>query len=592
MPKKKPSARKWPGHSRNKQSFEDQLKRISKNSEDKSLTVPLSLLVIASYLNRLRFMEIINERLRWDPEQWKYSPGVLAQLLVLVAFIPSRKKIALSRIHEAFAGIDLQYLVGEPIAPESLNDDLFALLLDRMHEYGCTTLYRSISLTVRTVFHLPENKLLHSDTTSHVLTGDYNSESEEKRPSIVNPAYGVSKEKRFDLLQIMSGSVADGDGLVLFCHILDGNTADCEYNNMMLSVLNSVYGDEFGSYTYIADCKVLTEKNLNLIYDGSNPVRFISCIPDNFGGKLSEKSRYQAYSDNNWEHLGICCNHPSGKGTEPEYWSHMYPKLIFGHPMWIHVYRKADAEKHLEHYLNSQKEKYRGDLETLTYKEFMCDPDARKEMDIFLKSHKKSFYSAQLSLGPIVNEKQPVGRPSKKLKKEPIRTITWKISASDITGNEVKIGKKRRKIDSFCLLTSIPAQEMDSKAVLLHYKGQNVVESMFSLLKEPLLAATLFLEKPERIEALMTILYFSVLMHGILQLITRIRIKTCPEPPKIGPENRPLIRPKSNTVLNILENFEFTNLNGVLTNIQSKQQKRGEQLDLILYLVDFDPAMI
>ena len=591
MSPKKCSARKWPGQLRTKESFEDQLNRISKNSEDPSLTIPLSLLVIASYLNRLRFKEIINKRLRWDPEQWKYSPGVLAQLLVLVAFIPSRKKIALSRIHEAFAGIDLQYLVGEPIEPESLNDDLFAQLLDRIHEYGCTTLYRSISLTVRTVFNLPENKHLHSDTTSHVLTGDYNRGSDQKRPSIVNPAYGVSKEKRFDLLQIMSGSVADEDGLVLFCHVLDGNTADCAYNNMILSILKTVYGEEFGSYIYIADCKVLTETNLNLIYDGPNPVRFISCIPDNFGGKLAEKSRIQAYSDNNWEHLGICCNYPSGKGTEPEYWSQMYHKLVFGHPMWIHVYRKAEAEKHLEHYLNEQREKFCGDLATLTTKEFMCMPDAQKETESFLKSHRNSIYSAQLSLESIVSEKKPVGRPSKNPK--PVsRMITWKINAGDITGDEERIERKRRKIDSFCLLTSIPPQEMDSKTVLLHYKGQNVVESMFSLLKEPLLASTIFLEKPERIEALMTILYLSVLMHGILQLITRIRIKTCPDPPRIGTENRPLIRPKSNTVLNILENFEITTLNGVLSKIRSKQQKRSEQLDLIFFLVDFDPTMI
>lgn len=591
MSKKKPSAHKWHGQSRNRQSFEDQLKRISKNSADKSLIIPLSLLVISSYLNRLRFKEIINERLRWDPDQWKYSPGVLAQLLVLATFLPSRKKIALSRIHEAFAGIDLQYLVGESIEPDSLNDDLFAQLLDRMHEYGCTTLYRSISLTVRTVFNLPENKFLHSDTTSHVLTGDYNSGSDQKIPSIVNPARGVSKEKRFELLQIMSGSVADGDGLVLFCHILDGNTADCAYNNMILSVLNSVYGDDFGSYTYIADCKVLTKMNLDQIYEGSNPVRFITCIPDNFGSKLAEKSRIQAYSDNHWKPLGICCNYPSGRGTEPEYWSQMYYKLVFGHPMWIHVYRKAEAEKHLEHFLNKQRENYCNDLASLLDKEFICEPDARKEMDIFLKSHRKSIYSAHLSLESIVSEKQPVGRPSK-IPKPVIRTMTWKINASNITGDDERIEKKRRKIDSFCLLTSIPPQEMDSKAVLLHYKGQNVVESMFSLLKEPLLASTLFLEKPQRIEALMTILYFSVLMHGILQLITRIRIQTCSEPLKLGPENRPLVRPKSNTVLNILENFEISTLNGVLTKIRSKQKKRSEQLDLIFYLVDFDPAMI
>jgi transposase len=133
---------------------------------------------------------------------------------------------------------------------------------------------------------------------------------------------------------------------------------------------------------------------------------------------------------------------------------------------------------------------------------------------------------------------------------------------------------------------------MDSKAVLISYKGQNVVESMFSLLKEPLLASTLFLEKPDRIEALMTILYFSVLMHGILQLITRLRLTLCLETPRIGTENRPLIHPKSNTVLNILENFDFITLNGDLIKIRSKQRKRCKQLDLIFYLVDFDPVVI
>jgi hypothetical protein len=142
---------------RTKQSFDDQLRRISDEKEDNSLIIPFSLLLIASYLNRLHFKEIINERLRWDPAQWKYSPGVLAQIMVLSVFVPSRKKVAFSRIHEAFAGIDLTYLVGEEIDPETLNDDLFGQLLDRMYEYGCSTLYRSISLTVRTTFDLPQN---------------------------------------------------------------------------------------------------------------------------------------------------------------------------------------------------------------------------------------------------------------------------------------------------------------------------------------------------------------------------------------------------------------------------------------------------
>ena len=114
----------------------------------------------------------------------------------------------------------------------------------------------------------------------------------------------------------------------------------------------------------------------------------------------------------------------------------------------------------------------------------------------------------------------------------------------EIIGNSEKIERKKRKIDSFCLITSIPPEQMSSRDVLMRYKGQNVIESMFSLLKEPLIASAIFLVNPNRIEALMTLLYFSVLMHGILQLITRTRIQTCDEPPRIGTENRRLIRPK------------------------------------------------
>jgi len=456
---------KPPRVTRSKQSFDDQLRRISDEKEDNSLIIPFSLLVIASYLNRLHFKEIINERLRWDPTQWKYSPGVLAQIMVLSVFVPSRKKVALSRIHEAFAGIDLSYLVGESIDPESLNDDLFGRLLDRMYEYGCSTLYRSISLTVRTIFDLPLNYILHSDNTSH------------------------------------------------------------------------------------------------------------------------------AYLEDKWEHLGICCQYPSGKKSEPEYWSRTYQKDVCGHPMWVHVYRKKEAEQHLERYLNEERTKFETDLETLTSKEFMCEPDARIECEAFLKIHKKSIFSAELSLGSTTKEKRPVGRPSKVPKPSVIET-TWSFSKGEIRGDEMKIERKRRKIDSFCLLTSIPPEEMNSREVLLNYKGQNVVESMFSVLKEPLLASTLFLEKPERIEALMTILYFSVLMHGILQLITRNSIERCPKVLKIGPENRPLIRPKAGTVLNILENFEIITVDGVLKKIRSKQKKRTEQLDLVMHLVDFDPTVM
>ncbi len=230
--------------------------QIVQGSEDLAQRTPLPLVVIATYLNRLDFKESINRYVKWDPAQWKYSPGVLAQLLVIAVFIQANKKIALSRIRQVYAGMDLEMLAGEPVEPAELSDDLFATMLDRLWLAGCENFLSTIALTVRIVFDLPPNYVLHSDTTSHVLYGDYDSSEDVSDPSLVLPTYGYSKDKRNDLKQIMTGMVTDGDGLIRFSHVLDGNTADCKYNHLMIKTLQEVYGDEFYRYTYIADSKM------------------------------------------------------------------------------------------------------------------------------------------------------------------------------------------------------------------------------------------------------------------------------------------------------------------------------------------------
>jgi len=226
-----------------------QFDQIVQGSEDLALRTPLPLIVIATYLNRLDFKESINRYVKWDPAQWKYSPGVLAQLLVIAVFIPANKKVALSRIRQVYVGMDLELLAGEPTEPDELSDGFFATMLDRLWGAGCENFLSTIALTVRTVFNLPPDYILHSDTTSHVLYGDYESSEYDSDPSLARPTYGYSKDKRDDLKQIMTGMVTDGDGLIRFSHVLDGNTADCKYNHLMIKALQEVYGDEFSRYT-------------------------------------------------------------------------------------------------------------------------------------------------------------------------------------------------------------------------------------------------------------------------------------------------------------------------------------------------------
>ena len=226
----------------------------------------------------------------------------------------------------------------------------------------------------------------------------------------------------------------------------------------------------------------------------------------------------------------------------------------------------------------------------MTDREFACEPDANTDLVAFLKTHSKSFFSVSLSAVASVNEKNPVGRPSAKPKAKQIEVV-WAVTAGQIIQNGKKIERQRQKDESFCLLTNIDPDTLESREILLRYKAQHKVENNFSVLKTPLLASTLFLEKPQRIEAMMTLLYFSVLMHGILQLISRTRIAACEEAPPLGPQNRPLIRPKSETMLNILALFEIISKEDAVS-IRSKMPERRTQLDLILFLVDFNPTSI
>ena len=590
----KPHARKKKGkrrsHPRKMNTLRHQFDQIVQGSEDLAQRTPLPLVVIATYLNRLDFKESINRYVKWDPAQWKYSPGVLAQLLVIAVFIQANKKIALSRIRQVYAGMDLEMLAGEPVEPAELSDDLFATMLDRLWLAGCENFLSTIALTVRIVFDLPPNYVLHSDTTSHVLYGDYDLSEDASDPSLVLPTYGYSKDKRNDLKQIMTGMVTDGDGLIRISHVLDGNTADCKYNHMMIKTLQEVYGDEFYRYTYIADSKMLNKKNLDLVFCDDKPVKIISRIPENFAGKLAEKIRILAYEKQEWKSLGICCEHPAGKGNEPEYWVQTFKRPVFSFPVWIHIYRSGDAERRLQSKIEKDRATFESDLKILTDREFACEPDANTDLVAFLKTHSKSFFSVSLSAVASINEKNPVGRPSAKPKAKQIEVV-WAVTAGQIIQNEKKIERQRQKDESFCLLTNIDPDTLESREILLRYKAQHKVENNFSVLKTPLLASTLFLEKPQRIEAMMTLLYFSVLMHGILQLISRTRIAACEEAPLLGPQNRPLIRPKSETMLNVLALFEIIS-KGDAVSIRSKMPERRTQLDLILFLVDFNPTSI
>jgi len=537
--------RELPKPSTRLKKLKTDLSDLIKSSHPKSDKTPLQLLLIASYLNRLNFIDTVNRHVRWDKSQCKFSPGVLAQLMVLLPFMPSFSKVPLSRIHERYSGIDLELLVGEPIDPSELNDDQFARLLDRIYESNCSTLLLEIALSVRLTFNLPENTILHSDTTSHVLYGDYIPEDGIIPP--IDITYGYSKQKRNDLKQIQTGMITDGDGLIIYSQTLDGNKADCTYNDEVIRALKKIYGSDFSKYIYIADSKLLTEPNFKSLTEGDHPIQFISKIPENFSKKISEKIRIRAFNEDNWVSLGHCCNHPDDSKSS-KYSVFSTEVSVYGRLCYIHLFQTSDGEKTTIKAIDKAKSELKESVNNLLKKEFACEPDALAEVNRFIKDHSDDLVYAVLNVQKQERWKRGRGRPGLN-SKPPILEVSWKIVCEEFKRNEDKIEEKKRKSSTFALLTNVSPDDVSPKDILLHYKGQIKVENNFKLIKKPLLAATIFLEKPERIMALMTILNFSVLMHGILRVITHIELEKCKVPPKINSNNRPLIRPTSDTMV-------------------------------------------
>ena len=107
------------------------------------------------------------------------------------------------------------------------------------------------------------------------------------------------------------------------------------------------------------------------------------------------------------------------------------------------------------------------------------------------------------------------------------------------------IAHKRQEMGCFVLLTNVPtAGEMAHRAreVLRAYEEQHGVEQNFAFLKDPVIVNSLFLKKPERIEALGLVLLLALLLWRLVERTLRVHVETTGNP-LIGWDKKTTQRP-------------------------------------------------
>ena len=92
----------------------------------------------------------------------------------------------------------------------------------------------------------------------------------------------------------------------------------------------------------------------------------------------------------------------------------------------------------------------------------------------------------------------------------------------------IAVRAELQRRSGFVLITPLPADRADAAALLREYKGQTSVEQRFHFLKAPTFVDAIFLKKPERIQALGSVMLLALLLFSVVG--RRVRAHPAPLP--------------------------------------------------------------
>jgi len=222
--------------------------------------------ILQHFLDQMSFKQIVQSCLGQPREGLMDHSQTLSVLIQNIILSPA----PLYRIAEW----------ANPIAPSalglseneklSLNDDRIARSLDALVSVRARSLFFRLALHIIKQFELDIQRI-HHDTTTVTFHGEYKSSSSEPQ---IN--YGINKDHRPDLKQLVFGLNVTADGAVPICHsVYSGNRTDDTIHRGNLDHLREILGRS--DFIYVADSKLCTRKNLKHVTEYGG--KFVTVLP-------------------------------------------------------------------------------------------------------------------------------------------------------------------------------------------------------------------------------------------------------------------------------------------------------------------------
>jgi len=473
--------------------------------------LPLVMALGNKIINEIGFVEKINNSVEWDEKQWEISPGGLAKTLVLSTFFDIRTP--LTRLADRFEQIDLRFLIGEEAAENNFNSFNAGRALERIGKSNCNRIYETLALSAIQMNQIPLERY-HSDTTTISFYGEYDicemDLTEEEKAELLQIERGYNKDGRPQSKQLVLGQILNEKGIPLVSRPMDGSTSDVEWNKTAIEYLKQMQQTGFTHGIYVADSKLVSSGLVSNMMDEENRVRFISRCPSSFEDKLEGRMIKKAYEEGLWNELG---QYHEGKNAST-YRGISYTETVCGYPMRLLVVESSSLSEKVEEAIDKEKEKLMCLVHQLEKKTFACHADAAAEFALLHNNKHAALFHLTPHIEQTIKQIWPRGRH--KADTQPRIEEKYKVIIEQVYRNEEACQLYRQNESSFVIISNV-LEESTDQDLLAIYKGQQIVENSFRLLKEPQLASAIYLKNPARIEALTMILSLSLLIRAIIQ---------------------------------------------------------------------------
>jgi transposase len=503
--------------------------------------------ILNRLLPRLRLEEFLRDFLPREDRRCRIATATGLVILVKNLLL-SREPLSGLGEWAARSAPDLLGLSHEQLA--SLNDDRMGRCLDGLFRSDCPSLALAVATHAVREFDVELDEL-HNDSTTVTFHGAYTDAAVEKRRNGRSTAaitWGHNKDHRPDLKQLLSIlTIARDGGVPVSFEVKSGNVTDDRTHRATWDLLCRLTGRP--DFRSVADCKAATVETMAYIHQRRGG--FLSVLPRT----RAEDGAFRALVGRGqvgWRPISDKCTERGelvdrySISDQPSVSAEGY-RLI-----WYHSTRKAELDA-----LARAQQVERALLEWAALRAKLGSRRTRSRqrakvveaVEAILQSRGVSEWIVA-EIGERTEERSRQKGPGRPSAGTPyVREEVTRFELSDRIEYEHMAGAGLCD-GIFPLITNETA--MSDLDLLLSYKDQAIIEKRFEQLKTDFVVAPVYLKNVSRIQALLCIYFFVLLVEALLEreqrrAMEREGIERLP----LYPEDRTCRRPSARRIIDI-----------------------------------------